>query len=110
MPSIAEMYPTSLQSVASSGGKAVPSANKTVFRVQLAASTQNSNLKEGIWAAVKGVECLKIGTTYKFLIGRHSSLNTAVKEQEHWRANGFKGAFIVAFKNGQRISMTEAIH
>ena len=82
---------------------------KLFFRVQLAASIQKSNLKEGIWASVKGVECLKIGTSYKFLVGTYPTLNAAVEQQQHWRKNGFKDAFIVAFKNGQRISMTEAV-
>lgn len=108
MPSIEEMYPTSLQVVPSSKGKLVTGNHKIVFRVQLAASTQKSNLKEGVWASVKGVECLKVGASYKFLVGTHSNLNAAIQQQQYWRQNGFKDAFIVAFKNGQRISMTEA--
>lgn len=105
MPSIEEIYPTSLQAISS----LTPEDNhKIIFRVQLAASTQKSSLKEGFWASIKGVECLKIGTSYKFLIGTYTALNEAVKEQQYWRENGFKDAFIVAFKNGQKISMTEA--
>jgi N-acetylmuramoyl-L-alanine amidase len=109
MPSIAEMYPTSLNPVLPSTVDVVKGGNKIIFRVQLAASTQKSNVKEGVWAAIKGVECVKVGASYKMLLGGHSSLNTAVKQQGYWRKNGFKDAFIVAFKNGQRVSMTEAI-
>jgi N-acetylmuramoyl-L-alanine amidase len=109
MPSIAEMYPTSLQPTSPSTVNTAKSNGEIFFRVQLAASTQKSNVKEGLWASIKGVECLKIGASYKVLIGRHPSLNTAVQQQNHWRKNGFKDAFIVAFKNGQRISMTEAV-
>ena len=109
MPSALDMYPTSFSAISSSNVATEKGVNQIVFRVQLAASTQKNNLKEGIWATVKGVECLKIGTAYKFLVGRHSNLNTAVKQQQYWRENGFKDAFIVAFRNGQRISMTEAI-
>lgn len=107
MPSIAEMYPTSLEPISSSR---VINKNNIVFRVQLAASTQKTTVTKGVWASVKGVECLKVGTSYKFLIGTHSSLNAAIKQQEHWRKNGFKDAFIVAFRDGQKISMTEAVH
>lgn len=108
MPSIAEMYPTSLKPTSSSRVDLVNNNNRVVFRVQLAASTQKANLKNGIWASIKGVECLKLGTSYKFLIGTYTSLNTAIQQQEYWRKNGFKDAFIVAFRNGQKISMAEA--
>jgi N-acetylmuramoyl-L-alanine amidase len=109
MPSIAEMYPSSLELIPPASVDVLKGINQIFFRVQLAASTQKSNLKEGIWASVKGVECLKFGTSYKFLIGTHPTLNKAVEQQQHWRKNGFKDAFIVAFRNGQRISMTEAV-
>lgn len=109
MPSIAEMYPTSLQPISPLTVNGISNKSKVVFRVQLAASTQKSNSSEGIWASVEGVECLKIGTSYKFLVGKYSTLNIAVQQQEHWRKNGFKDAFIVAFRNGQKISMTEAV-
>ena len=109
MPSIAEMYPTSLEPISPSSVPTINNKHKITFRVQLAASTQKSNLKEGIWASVKGVECLKVGASYKVLVGTHPTLNAAVQQQQHWRKNGFKDAFIVAFRNGQRISMTEAV-
>lgn len=108
MPSIEEMYPSSLQPIPSLAVKEVDSNNKIIFRVQLAASINKGNVKEGLWASIEGVECLKVGASYKFLLGTHSTLNEAVQQQQHWRQNGFKDAFIVAFKNGQRISMTEA--
>lgn len=108
MPSIEEMYPSSLQPISPLAVKEVGSNNKIIFRVQLAASANKGNVKEGVWAKIEGVECLKIGASYKFLLGVHATLNEALQQQQHWRQNGFKDAFIVAFKNGQRISMTEA--
>lgn len=105
MPSIAEMYPTSLDEIRSP----ISNNHKIVFRIQLAASTQKSNVKEGVWASINGVECVALGDSYKFLIGEYKVLNAAIKQQQYWRQNGFKDAFIVAFRNGQKISMAEAV-
>ncbi|WMX16091.1 N-acetylmuramoyl-L-alanine amidase [Aureispira sp. CCB-E] len=107
MPSITEMYPTSLQPI--KPRSVYNTNNKTVFRVQLAAVAQKTSVKTGTWAAIEGVECVKVGNSYKLLIGTYIDLNTAAQQQEYWRQNGFKDAFIVAFRNGQRISMAEAI-
>jgi len=105
VPSIESMYPTTLTQK-----KVVTksSSTKVLFRVQLASSPTKTNLNVGVWPSVKGVECLRVGTTYKCLVGNHNNLSSAVKSQTHWRANGFKDAFVVAFRNGKKISVAEA--
>lgn len=105
MPSIEQMYPTtSLNSPQSTWER----NTETVFRIQLAASRQKIDLSTGVWSKMNRVECLRIGDSYKYLIGKYITLATAVTQQNYWRKNGFKDAFIVAFRNGQKISITDA--
>lgn len=99
-PSIEDMYPSNSTVAKSSQG--------VVFRVQLAASPSPTNLATRPWNTMTGVECLKVGSSYKCLVGKHQRLNDAVLQQSYWRKNGFKDAFVVAFRNGQKISMAAA--
>ena len=99
-PSIEDMYPTNSTAKKSNQG--------VIFRVQLAASPSPTNLTTRPWNTMAGVECLKVGGSYKCLVGKHQRLSDAVQQQSYWRKNGFKDAFVVAFKNGQKISMAEA--
>ena len=103
MPSIESMYPSSTQS------ETTNYSNKVVFRVQLASGSAQTDLTKGVWASIKGVELVKVGSAYKCLIGQHTSLKTAVEQQAYWRKNGFKDAFVVAFRNGKKVAMSEVV-
>ena len=45
---------------------------------------------------------------YKYTVGNHKDLKSASVLQSECRSKGFAGAFVVAFKNGQRIPVREA--
>lgn len=45
---------------------------------------------------------------YKYVVGRMNSLQEATNEQKRLRLAGFDGAFVVAFKGGERITLAEA--
>lgn len=50
----------------------------------------------------------KIGNIYKYYSGNTSDYNKIIQLQEDAKKS-YSGAFIVAFKGGKRISMTEAL-
>ncbi len=79
-----------------------------VFKVQLGASPKLHNLKKAPWNKVKGIEIQKIKKIHKYLVGEYKSYSDGAKAQRHWQKNGFKDAFIVAYKDGKRISVQEA--
>ncbi len=101
VPDINKMYPAN-----SDHHNITP---KIVYRVQLASLSSEVDLNNKKWSVVEGVECLKVGNSYKCLVGKYNSLEQAVQSQKHWRKNGFKGAFVVVFKNGRKVNVSEAM-
>jgi len=95
-PSIEDMYPSGKKS------------NQVVYRVQLASSPKYIPVHTGVWKKINGVECKRVGKSYKCLVGKYKSMQAAIKGQSYWRKNGFKDAFVVAFRNGVRISTQQA--
>jgi N-acetylmuramoyl-L-alanine amidase len=80
-----------------------------IFRVQLlsspkaiATNSENFNGLSPIWE-------YKTDETYRYTFGEAYSLSEATTLQKTARDKGFKDAFVVAFKNGQRISVNEAL-
>jgi len=78
------------------------------FSVQLASSSSKLNTKTGKLKKIKAIKEVYVAGAYKYVTGNFGSMEIAVKEQQYWRKNGFSDAFVVAFENGQRISLTKA--
>ena len=75
--------------------------DQVVYRVQVAASS-----KAEIEPRLKSLEDLEVvqeGTMFKFLVGLFTSQDAARQRLSALKANGFDGAFIVAYKGGQRL-------
>lgn len=88
--------------------KAITSKNEApVFKVQFA--TGPKMLKEGDTAfkGLKGVGCYKEGKNYKFTVGEFVNFSDAAAKKKEI-ADKFPDAFIVAFRNGERMDLTEA--
>ena len=50
-----------------------------------------------------------MGAIYKYTSGNFKKLEDAVQHQTKLKNNGFKDAFVVAFKNNTRIDIKEAL-
>jgi len=91
-----------------------PSASKTppqkeiVFKVQLAATPDKIKTTSSRFRGVKGVEMYKHNGIYKYTYGTEYILDNALNLLEKMKAMGFTDAFIVAFRNGKRISLDQA--
>lgn len=80
------------------------------FMVQIASGKKKLETKSYNFKGLKGVERGKIGGVYKYYYGKSSDYDQMVKLQAEARKAGFKTAFVVAFKDGERIQVSEVIN
>ncbi|WP_299120360.1 N-acetylmuramoyl-L-alanine amidase [uncultured Tenacibaculum sp.] len=82
-------------------------SSKVEFRVQIAASRKF--ISEKNFKNLKNVKYLIIDDYYKYFYGSSGSLAGIKKHLATARSVGYKDAWIVAFKNGKKISIKEAL-
>jgi N-acetylmuramoyl-L-alanine amidase len=80
-----------------------------VFKVQIATSSKELELKPENFNGIKDVSIYKAGGLFRYTVGKEKNMNDANILQVQLRSKGFKDAFIVAFSDGKRIAISEAI-
>lgn len=98
-----------VKSTASSGQTVEKAVQKTdasilhevIYRIQVAASPK-SNVEARL-NSLEDLEVIKEGTMYKFVVGRFLNVESAKQRLSELRQTGFQDAFIVSYKNGERI-------
>ena len=88
----------------------VSSARGVVFKVQIAASSTKLDL---VPSNFKGLNDITVttdgGSLYKYMYGETSDYNDAKQKMAEAKAKGYGGAYLVAFKDGRKISVQEAL-
>lgn len=79
------------------------------FQVQILTSSKPLDKKSAEFKGLDKVDEYLSGNVYKYLAGSTRSFNEAKELQKKLREIGFRDAFIVAFENGTRIDLNEAI-
>ena len=79
-----------------------------VFKVQFLASNQRLKAGNKQFKGLKNVDCYKDGNMWKYTVGATSNYNE-IKQLRKEVAKTFSQAFIVAFKNGERMDTQAAI-
>ncbi|MEZ4799121.1 MAG: N-acetylmuramoyl-L-alanine amidase [Flavobacteriales bacterium] len=79
------------------------------FQVQILTSSKPLDKKSSEFKGLDKVDEYLSGSVYKYMAGSTSSFQEAKDMQKNLREMGFKDAFIVAFENGERIDLSEAI-
>ena len=88
-----------------------PAPGSTVhFKVQIATSSKHIELKPKNFNGMEGVEEHKGQGLFKYTVGDEPSLEQARNVQKTCKDRGFTGAFIVAFKDGERMDLQEAVN
>ena len=85
-----------------------PKQSAIIFKIQLAASPAELETSNQKWSKIPFIEVRKENNLYKYLTGNHTNYDTAIQNRNSALSKGFNGAFIVAYKNGQRISLQAA--
>ncbi|MDX1685328.1 MAG: N-acetylmuramoyl-L-alanine amidase [Saprospiraceae bacterium] len=101
-------YYTDLVNDEQIANKAEAPTVETLYRIQIAASRNQpiSQTQSGPWEEVDDVYIQEEGGLFKYLTGNFRSLEDANIEKERLRDIGFNGAFIVAYKDNVRISIS----
>ena len=79
------------------------------FKVQISASSNNLETVPSNFKGLKNVSKIKGSVIYKYYYEETNSYTEAKKFLEEAKEKGFDSAFIVAFKNGQHINISEAL-
>ena len=92
--------------------KAIPitmDENEIFFSVQIVTSSSQISLDSPKIAGLNEVMEYSSGGWYKYTVGKENSIKSAYLLQASVREKGYKSAFVVAFKGGERVSLQEAI-
>lgn len=87
----------------------VVTAAGVVFKVQVATSGKRIALDPKNFKGLTDVEEHKGAGLFKYTVGNEPDLEAARRRQQDCKDKGFGGAFIVAFKDGERIDLQEAV-
>lgn len=81
-----------------------------IFKVQIATSSQKKELIPKNFNGIEAVSYYEAGGIYRYTVGNEKSIEAANILQLKLKEKGFTDAFIVAFNNGKRISLSEALN
>lgn len=79
------------------------------FKVQIAASSKNLVTKPYNFKGLEAVTKLKEDGLYKYFYGLTSDYNVVKKLEDEAKRKGYTSCFIVAFKQGKKISLSDAL-
>lgn len=80
-----------------------------VFKVQLAVSGKKLELVPRNFKGLRDVSMERIGKNYKYLYGETADYEDSKNLLAEAKAKGFNSAFLVAYKNGDKIDIQDAI-
>ena len=81
-----------------------------VFKVQIAASSNELALEPKNFKGLKGVSRVKIGSLYKYYYGESTTLESVQENKQKAKASGFPSCFVVAFRGKKPIPLAEAVN
>lgn len=77
------------------------------YTIQIATSGLKKDLKPENFNGQEGIEIYEDGGLYKYVYGRAQSLKDANTLKQKMKAVGFKDAFVIGIKDGERIPLSE---
>jgi N-acetylmuramoyl-L-alanine amidase len=81
----------------------------TIFKVQLSASTKKLELNPSNFKGLKNISMAYEGKYYKYMYGQTTDYEEAKKLLQEAKSKGYDSAYLIAFKNGEKISVQDAI-
>jgi N-acetylmuramoyl-L-alanine amidase len=79
------------------------------FKVQLSASGKKVDTTPSNFKGLSSVGVISEGALYKYTYGNTSNYDEAKRLLAEAKAKGYTSAFVIAFKNGKKVSVQEAL-
>ena len=90
--------------------KTIEETSGVIFKVQIAAVAKKLELIPSNFKGLKNVAInTDNGTFYKYTYGETSDYSNAKRNLEEAKSKGFTSAYLIAFKDGKKISVQDAI-
>ncbi len=80
-----------------------------LYKVQIASSKRKIQTKSYNFKGLRTIERVKVGGYYKYYYGNTSTYSEVTSALAKAKSKGYSSAFVVAFKNGTKISVEEAL-
>jgi N-acetylmuramoyl-L-alanine amidase len=82
--------------------------SEPLFKVQLSASIKKVELQPRNFRGLKNISIAYENSVYKYMYGETADYEEAKKQLQEAKQKGYYAAFLIAFKNGEKISIEEA--
>ncbi|HEU4496594.1 MAG TPA: N-acetylmuramoyl-L-alanine amidase, partial [Flavobacterium sp.] len=83
--------------------------SKVIFKVQISASGKKLETVPSNFNGLGNVTVTSEGNLYKYMYGESDSYETAKQHLQEAKSKGFTTAYLVAFKDGKKITIQEAL-
>ncbi|PKH69064.1 N-acetylmuramoyl-L-alanine amidase [Flavobacterium sp. ALD4] len=83
--------------------------SEVLFKVQISASGRKLDLQPRNFKGLKNISMDYENSVYKYMYGETTDYDGSKNLLEEAKARGYNSAFLIAFKNGKKISIQEAI-
>jgi len=87
----------------------IPEIEVVDFKIQIASSRKKIATKSYNFKGLKNIESIKIEKFYKYYYGKTTNYENIQTLLKRVKKKGYESAFIVAFKNGEKISVEQAL-
>jgi N-acetylmuramoyl-L-alanine amidase len=97
------------QTVEPTQTKKVVDNSKPIFKVQLSASIKRLELIPRNFNGLKNISVAYENRVYKYMYGETADYDEAKKQLSEAKDKGYNTAFLIAFKNGEKINIQDAL-
>lgn len=89
--------------------KEISVVSGVIFKVQLEAGKRKLAEKSYNFKGLKAISRQKVGAIYKYYAGHTSNYSTINSVKQKAISKGYKDAYVVAFKDGERVNLSEVL-